>query len=817
MELIRNFGTLRKTDAAIAGGKGASLGEMTQAGIPVPPGFVLLAGAFERFLQEADLAQELDAILDQDVNRQEMRTVELASEKIKHLILSAKMPEDIAQEILSNFNTLDAEFVAVRSSATAEDSSSAAWAGQLESYLNTTEETLLENVQKCWASLYTPRAIFYRFEKGMHGDKISVAVVIQKMIQSEVSGIAFSVHPVTEDYNQMIIEAGFGLGEAIVSGQVTPDSYVVEKTPRRIIDKNITYQSKALMRAKDGGNEWIELSQAEGNKPALSDEQTMELAEIVLRIEDHYRFPCDIEWAFEAGNFYITQSRPITTLSVKKTDQRGYFFNTSYIKMGRWGTTPLDVETWHQAPSAKYFQEMHGIAKENLAVIVLDKEPYTYIYIPKPFMQRLYAYVDELTKKDPQALQKKLETFYADKKRAKEMLDGAHRDSYENLDTATLVDCYLKNRDVAHWITVCDQFTWFIEDRWTPLMENILAEKLKLEKGSAEYNNVLFTLIKPREISTTLEEKRDSIGSAIAIAKKENTIEESAKNLSNAFGWMPVLAYGKPWDQVWYERELHELLERDLSSLEKEYRTLKDYSRIRDEEVKAVVKKYRIAPEDLQVFVDFGLLVDTRNEAEYVVSYAGGYLMPMYEEISRRLSISISELRLFFEHEVVACLKGEYKAADILAEKKGVIAWGIESDACTRFDYSGSDAEDLLAYAESHHTMVGEGSSGSANLGVSASPGKARGVARLITTPDECDRVQQGEILVTFATMADFLPAMKRASAIVTEVGGLTCHAAVVSREFGIPCVVGRKNAMSDFKDGDMIEVDADSGIVRKI
>ncbi len=223
MELIRPFEGLGKDDAPIAGGKGASLGEMTNARIPVPPGFVILAGAFERFLEEADLNQELDTIF-HSVNKDEVRTVELASEKIQLLITEADMPVDIAQQISEQFAKRGAEFVAVRSSATAEDSSSAAWAGQLDTFLNTTEETLLQNVQKCWASLFTPRAIFYRFEKGMHGQKISVAVVVQKMVQSEVSGIAFSVHPVTEDHNQMIIEAGFGLGEAIVSGQVTPDS-----------------------------------------------------------------------------------------------------------------------------------------------------------------------------------------------------------------------------------------------------------------------------------------------------------------------------------------------------------------------------------------------------------------------------------------------------------------------------------------------------------------------------------------------------------------------------------------------------------------
>ncbi len=308
--LIKNLKEITKEDVVIAGGKGASLGEMIQLGIPIPPGFVILADSFDQFLKETDLDVEVDSIL-HTVNRREMHTVEHASEKIQQLILGAKMPEDIAQEISNEFQKLGTEFVAVRSSATAEDSNSAAWAGQLDSFLNTDKETLLLNVQKCWASLFTPRAIFYRFEQGLHSQKISVAVVVQKMVESEMSGIAFSVHPITEDENQLIIEAGFGLGEAIVSGQITPDSYVVEKEPRRIIDINVNERSQVL-----------------------NESQILELSELVLEIEEHYGFPCDIEWAFEKDKWYITQSRPITTLEKKgyKKDewiQRRYF--TSFL------------------------------------------------------------------------------------------------------------------------------------------------------------------------------------------------------------------------------------------------------------------------------------------------------------------------------------------------------------------------------------------------------------------------------------------------------------------------------------------------------
>lgn len=332
---IKKFQQISKGDADVAGGKGASLGEMTSIGVSVSPGFVVLADAFALFLKETDLNVEIDAVLD-TVDIDAIHTVEKASEKIQAMILLAEMPAEISKTAFAYFKELDANFVAVRSSATSEDSADAAWAGQLDSFLNTTEETLLENIKKCWASLFTPRAIFYRFEKGLHNTNILVAVVVQKMIQAEKSGIAFSVHPVTEDYNQLIIEAGFGLGESVVSGSITPDSYVVDKSrvknyelgikneePKSknyelgsqevIIDINISAQTKGLYGKDGGGNEWRKLGE-EGEQQVLNEGEILELSKLIIQIENHYGFPCDIEWAQEGGEFYITQSRPITTL-----------------------------------------------------------------------------------------------------------------------------------------------------------------------------------------------------------------------------------------------------------------------------------------------------------------------------------------------------------------------------------------------------------------------------------------------------------------------------------------------------------------------
>lgn len=312
MEFVREFGAINKNDVHLAGGKGASLGEMTQAGIPVPPGFVVLRSAFDRFLDETGLKAEVEAQLNK-VNYEDVASVERASRVLHDLIHDARFPQDLEEEILNAFASLDSEFVAVRSSATAEDSSTASWAGELESYLNTTEKVLLGNVKKCWASLFTPRAIVYRMEKGMRETHVSVAVVVQKMVQSDVAGIAFTVHPVTKDRDQMIIEACWGLGEFIVGGVVTPDSYIVSKATNGIIEKYTSEQETMLIRGEHG-NVTVDVPAAKRETQKLSADQIAGIGSLCIAIEAHYGFPCDIEWGMEAGEFYILQSRPITTL-----------------------------------------------------------------------------------------------------------------------------------------------------------------------------------------------------------------------------------------------------------------------------------------------------------------------------------------------------------------------------------------------------------------------------------------------------------------------------------------------------------------------
>lgn len=306
------FAKISRKDIQIVGGKGANLGEMTKAGIQIPDGFVVASLIFEDLIKNAKIGNEIKEII-KKIEINDSKSIEKASDNIKKLILRSKIVKDIEKNILDAFDELDSKYVAVRSSATAEDSETDSWAGQLDTFLNVSKEDLIENIKNCWISLFSERALFYRIERKMDEQNISLAVVVQKMIQSEVAGVCFTVHPVNKDKNQLIVEAGFGLGEAIVSGSITPDSYVIDKKDLKIIKKNILKQDKMIVRSKNGKGVLV-ISAQNNESQKLSNNDIIKLSKLCIKIEKYYKRSQDIEWALKDNKFYILQSRPITTL-----------------------------------------------------------------------------------------------------------------------------------------------------------------------------------------------------------------------------------------------------------------------------------------------------------------------------------------------------------------------------------------------------------------------------------------------------------------------------------------------------------------------
>ena len=330
VEFIKWFFELNKNSGNVAGGKGANLAEIFNLKLPVPPGFVVTAQAYDYFIEKAGIKNKIKEILDK-IDYEDTAQLDQSTKEIRELIISSKIPKEMEDEILEsyehlNVNQIETEevldilenssepmFVAVRSSATAEDLAEASFAGQQDSFVNVKGNfSLLEHIKKCFASLFTSRATYYRNKKGFKHEEVSLAVVIQKMVDSDKSGVIFSKDPSYKN-NNTIIEAVFGLGEGIVSGQISPDKYVTS-SELEILDKKITDKKIAITKDSEGRQKIIKLKEEKSKSQVLTDYEIKKLTEYSLKLEEHYKKPQDIEFAIESEEIYIVQTRPITTM-----------------------------------------------------------------------------------------------------------------------------------------------------------------------------------------------------------------------------------------------------------------------------------------------------------------------------------------------------------------------------------------------------------------------------------------------------------------------------------------------------------------------
>ncbi|MCK4647749.1 phosphoenolpyruvate synthase, partial [Candidatus Pacearchaeota archaeon] len=340
VEFIKWFSELDKNSGNIAGGKGANLAEIYNLKIPVPPGFVVTAQAYEYFIEKAGLKEQIQKLLE-GIDYEDTEKLNETTKEIRDCILNAKLPKEMQEEILENYSILDVKdlkdvrsgaldilkssaepiFVAVRSSATAEDLADASFAGQQDSFVNVKgQNNLIIHIKKCFASLFTARATYYRNKKGFEHSKVSLAVVVQKMVDSDKSGVIFSKDPSYKNENA-IIEAVWGLGEGIVSGKITPDKYIVSPD-LEILDKKIADKKIAITRDSGGNKEVVKLNEEKSKHQVLKDFEIIKLTEIALKLEEHYQKPQDIEFAIENEEIYIVQTRPVTTLE-KRIEKGG--------------------------------------------------------------------------------------------------------------------------------------------------------------------------------------------------------------------------------------------------------------------------------------------------------------------------------------------------------------------------------------------------------------------------------------------------------------------------------------------------------------
>jgi len=330
-ELVLWFDDVRNTDVPLVGGKNASLGEMINAGLPVPPGFAVTAYSYERYIQETGIAKQIYKIIDDTVtDRNDPKQYDMASKKIRELIEKTPMPKEIESAIRTSYKELNQRlelkdaFVAVRSSATAEDLPDASFAGQQETFLNTKgSDDLIDKVVKCWSSLFTPRAIFYRNEKGFPHEKVLISVGVQKMVNSRAAGVMFTINPVTGNRDEIVIEGNYGLGETVVSGAVNPDDFVIDKNSTQIKERRIARKTVEYIRdPKTGKTVHLDVPEDKQKVACVTDQEVLTLAELANRIEKHYGKAMDIEWAIDQDlsfpqDVFIVQARPETVWSSK--------------------------------------------------------------------------------------------------------------------------------------------------------------------------------------------------------------------------------------------------------------------------------------------------------------------------------------------------------------------------------------------------------------------------------------------------------------------------------------------------------------------
>ncbi|MDQ7788167.1 MAG: phosphoenolpyruvate synthase [Thermodesulfovibrionales bacterium] len=313
------FKDIRKEDIPLVGGKCANLGELvSKIGMPVPNGFAVSADTYKQFLERTQTNKTIEKLFD-GLDTADMEALQKVAAKIRKHIEGIRMPDDMEKAFLISYRELCNQAgkknvpVAVRSSATAEDLPGASFAGQQDTFLNVTGKTLISNIKKCWSSLFTPRAIVYRKEKGFSHDEVLISVAVQELIFSAGSGVMFTIEPVSGDKSKIVINASWGLGEAIVSGQVTPDEYVVEKDPMKVVEKHVVRKDRQIVSDVKGGTKWVKVQGTMQKKPVLDDASIVRLAKYGIKIEKHYGVPQDIEWAVDdTGRIFILQARPET-------------------------------------------------------------------------------------------------------------------------------------------------------------------------------------------------------------------------------------------------------------------------------------------------------------------------------------------------------------------------------------------------------------------------------------------------------------------------------------------------------------------------
>jgi pyruvate,water dikinase len=875
---IRFLNEIGAGDLPLVGGKGANLGELTRAGLPVPPGFCLTAAAYQDFIAAAGLAEPIAAIL-ANLDVDDADDVAGRSAAIRQLITGQLVPRAMAQQILAAYGQLAGQLgvgaatslpVAVRSSATAEDLPNASFAGQQDTYLHVRgEDALLERVAACWASLWTARAVTYRVRQSFDHSQVALSVVVQAMIDAEIAGILFTANPVNANRAEMVINASWGLGEAIVSGMVTPDTVTVRKADGAVLSRQIAAKERMIVSVPTGGIATVAMPLAQRDAAALSDLQVAGLVTLGQQVESHYRAPMDIEWAYARGRFYLLQARPITTLAAQvKTP--GEFSRTMFVELFPSALTPgfgsVIKPLFTNMLEFSFTTLGFTLPQDKEALSIFYGQPYfslDYINaalqpLSPPVRERLAAQIISPFGRHEQEMRGELSRPYLGM--AAHMIHFLRRLPGE---LRSVLERYRSAIDAAQRLPLHS-----LSD------EEIVAHirRLVLQDGS-EILNYDFLMI--ALIGVTYQ----VLGSLLKPYYGERVEEVRAKLISGVTGNVTMETNKRLWDlaqiakaspvvsQLLSAHEpaevlpvlAHEPAARDFLAALDDFLGSFGHREIRMDvayptwgedpaPVLGFVRSYLDADAAQSPHRQQERLVQERNALTAEVrermrgTVKGRLVLPLFNWVLRETQLHTRErdtihfeiTRLFppmraMLHELGSRWTQEgllaapddiyFMSLDQVTANASALQPMHEVAATGRAAYAANQSRRWPDIIRNGQEIWRDGGAAEAAgdgqwQGVAGSPQVASGVARVIRGPHEFHSLRRGEILVAPSTDPAWTPLFALAGAVVTEVGGILSHGAIVAREYGIPAVMGVRGITQAVATGQTITVDGNRGWV---
>jgi len=864
---VLGFQDIDKTKLMVVGGKGANLGELSKIeGIRVPDGFCISTEAFKRIIGETTSINEL---LDQLslLKVEDREKIRALSGEIRRVIEGVAIPEDIHEEIISHLSSLgEKNAYAVRSSATAEDLPTASFAGQQDTYLNIVgKEAILKHISKCWASLFTERAVTYRLQNGFDHRKVYLAVVVQKMVFPQIAGILFTADPVTSSRKVLSIDASFGLGEALVSGLVNADTYRVRNG--EVTDKKISTKKLAMYALKDGGTKEQEIEPERQNRQALTDEQILQLERIGRKIEEHVGHPLDIEWCLADDTFYMVQSRPITTLYPIPEAADGE--NHVYVSVGHQQMMtdpmkPLGLSLFQLTAARPMYEaggrlfvdvtdDLASPAKRDILVNVLGKsdplirgalvtilERGDFIKSlpndkqeqsagksnqgrPPAGYQTLNDYdpaiVSDLMERSQASIEELQQSIQT--KSGPELIDFIQEDIQQlrkGISDPRSFGVIMTAMNAASWINEKME-EWLGEKNVADTLSQSVTNNITSEMGLALLDVADVIRPYPEVVEYLQHARNDSFLDGLAKLRGGKEARDAIYAYLTKFGMRGVGEIDITRTR-WSEKPttIVPIILRNIKNfepgagkrrfeqgrqeaLEKEQDLLDRLKQLPDGEQKANEAKRMIS-----------LIRNFSGYREYpkygIVNRYFVYKQALLKEAERLVQANVLHEKediyyLTFEelHEVVRTNKLDYQ---IISKRKDEYKL---YEKLTPPRVITSDGE-IIAGEYKRENIPAE-----ALVGLPVSSGVIEGRARVILNMEGAD-LEDGDILVTSFTDPSWTPLFVSIKGLVTEVGGLMTHGAVIAREYGLPAVVGVENATKLIKDGQRIRVHGTEGYV---